>query len=57
MKKTIAAAVSAAAPLALLGFVGGFEAGRLSFWGMIALGAGCIWAEWWGLSIIDNDGE
>lgn len=55
MKKTIAAAVVALCPLVLLGLVGGYEAGLLPFWGLIPLGAGIIYAEWWGLSTFDND--
>ena len=54
MKKRIAATVAAIAPLALAGLVGGYGAGLLPFWGLLLLGAGIIYAEWWGLSTFDN---
>lgn len=54
MRKIIAAAVVALCPLVLLGLVGGYEVGRLPFWGLIPLGAGIIYAEWWGLATLDN---
>lgn len=57
MKKTIAATVAALCPLVMVGLVGGYEVGLLPFWGLIALGAGCIYAEWWGLATFDSDDE
>lgn len=57
MKKTIAAAVAALCPLVMVGLVGGYEAGLLPFWGLIATSAGCIYAEWWGLATFDTDDE
>lgn len=55
MKKLIAVTIAVIAPLALLGTVGGYEAGQLPFWGLLLLGAGIIYAEWWGLTTMDND--
>ena len=57
MKKIGAAVIVALCPLVMVGLVGGYEAGLLPFWGMIALGAGCIYAEWWGLATIDHTDE
>jgi hypothetical protein len=57
MKKTIAATVAALCPLAMTGIVGGYEAGLLPFWAMVALGVGIIYAEWWGLATYDSDDE
>lgn len=54
MRKIIAAVVVALCPLVMVGLVGGYEAELLPFWGMIALGAGIIYAEWWGLSTLDS---
>lgn len=53
MKHLIAATIATAAPLVLLGCVGGFETGRLPFWGLLIAAAVCIYAEWWGLSTMD----
>lgn len=55
MKQLIAAAVAAICPLALLGLVGGYEADRLPFWGLLILGAVCLYGEWWGLSVMDEE--
>lgn len=57
MKKIIAAVIVAICPLVMVGLVGGYEVGLLPFWGMIALGSGCIYAEWWGLATIDHTDE
>lgn len=54
MRKIIAAVVVVFCPLVMVGLVGGYEAELLSFWGMIALDAGLIYAEWWGLSTLDS---
>lgn len=53
MKHLIAATIATAAPLVLLGCVGGFETGRLPFWGLLIAAAVCLYGEWWGLSAMD----
>lgn len=57
MKKTIAAIIVALCPLVMVGLVGGYGAGLLPFWAVVALGAGCIYAEWWGLATYDHTDE
>lgn len=57
MKKIAAAVLIVICPSVMVGLVFSYEAGLLPFWGMIALGAGCIYAEWWGLATIDHTDE
>lgn len=54
MRKIVAAVVAALCPLAMAGLVFSYEAGLVPFWGMIAFGAACIYAEWWGLTTFDS---
>lgn len=55
MRKVVAAVVAALCPLAMAGLLTACEMGLIPFWGMIAFGAACIYAEWWGLTTFDNE--
>lgn len=57
MKKTIAAIIVALCPLVMAGLLTACEMGRLPLWATVALGAGCIYAEWWGLATYDHTDE
>ena len=57
MRKTIAATVAALCPLAMAGLLTACEMGYLSIENTVALCAGCIYAEWWGLTTHDSDDE
>lgn len=55
MKKTAAAVIAAICPLAMAGLLTACEMGYLSIGNTVALGAGCIYAEWWGLATMDEE--
>lgn len=57
MRGIIAAVLIVICPSVMVGLVFSYEAGLIPFWGMIAFGAACIYAEWWGLSTIANMDE
>lgn len=57
MKKIAAAVLIVICPSVMVGLVFSYEAGLLPFWGVIAFGAACIYAEWWGIATIDHMGE
>lgn len=54
MRKIVAAVVAALCPLAMAGLLTACEMGYLSIGNTVALGAGCIYAEWWGLTTFDS---
>lgn len=54
MRKIVAAVVAALCPLAMAGLLTACEMGYLSIGNTVALGAGCIYAEWWGLTTSDS---
>lgn len=57
MRGIIVAVLIVICPSVMVGLVFSYEAGLIPFWGMIALGAGIIYAEWWGIATIDHMGE
>jgi hypothetical protein len=57
MRRYVGAVIAVICPLVMAGLLTACEMGYLSIENTVALCAGCIYAEWWGLTTYDSDDE